>query len=494
MYAGAGYSDWEIGDIDVFVHEGEYHLFHLIIPNHDYIAHAVSRDGMSWRRVKNALFVGDPGSWDDDMLWTMHVSRGEDRFLMYYTGLRRSDRGTSQSIGLATSSDLGAWEKSEGPGWPLESAGPYYESRSQNDRGWISFRDPFRFRHGGDDYLLVCARSSEGPISRRGCVGLARWDGEQYRMGPPLLYPRMYDDIECPSVVELGGRFYLVGSIREDIKVRYWAADSFRGNYRSFHSDILLPRGNYAARVVKDGPHQLIYNFYFTDRQVNSLRVLPPPKQLDVDEKGRLLLRSFHRWEEKVTDVVKQEGLEQPVPLLRNPTSAQELDGRTWRFSSESGYEIFSLPKPASSLIWEGTLTLEGLGKCGLHIDSDSQGNGFFFPFDFVGQYVTARTWGFNEADSRNNFVFKNLQSNLFKSARKNSVYFRLIRYGNYYELSIDGIVVLTLMDYSMSGDRMGIYAASSVVSLRDSVVKLLPTPVDEYASQEATLNVEAPG
>ena len=52
-------------------------LFHLIIPNHDYIAHAVSKDGISWKRVKNALFVGDPGEWDDDMLWTMHVC--EDR-------------------------------------------------------------------------------------------------------------------------------------------------------------------------------------------------------------------------------------------------------------------------------------------------------------------------------------------------------------------------------------------------------------------------------
>ena len=73
MYSGSGFSDWEIGDITVIIHEGIYHLFHLIIPNHDYIAHAVSADGISWKRVKNALFVGDPGEWDDDMLWTMHV-------------------------------------------------------------------------------------------------------------------------------------------------------------------------------------------------------------------------------------------------------------------------------------------------------------------------------------------------------------------------------------------------------------------------------------
>jgi len=68
MYSGSGFSDWEIGDITVIIHKGIYHLFHLIIPNHDYIAHAVSRDGISWKRVKNALFVGHPGEWDDDML------------------------------------------------------------------------------------------------------------------------------------------------------------------------------------------------------------------------------------------------------------------------------------------------------------------------------------------------------------------------------------------------------------------------------------------
>ena len=79
MYSGYGFRKSEIGDVDVVVHNGEYHLFHLTLPNHDYIAHAVSRDGLHWRRVKNALFISDPPAWDDDMLWTMHVSRDPHR-------------------------------------------------------------------------------------------------------------------------------------------------------------------------------------------------------------------------------------------------------------------------------------------------------------------------------------------------------------------------------------------------------------------------------
>jgi beta-fructofuranosidase len=111
MYSGSGFSDWEIGDITVIIHKGVYHLFHLIIPNHDYIAHAISTDGISWRRVNNALFVGNPGEWDDDMLWTMDVCEVNGHFEMYYTGLQRKDRGKVARIGLAISEDLIHWEK-----------------------------------------------------------------------------------------------------------------------------------------------------------------------------------------------------------------------------------------------------------------------------------------------------------------------------------------------------------------------------------------------
>ena len=62
MYTGHGFNEWGIGDVDVIKVGDTYHLFHLYLPNHAYIAHAVSTDGLSWTRVRNALFVGDPGS------------------------------------------------------------------------------------------------------------------------------------------------------------------------------------------------------------------------------------------------------------------------------------------------------------------------------------------------------------------------------------------------------------------------------------------------
>ena len=493
MYSSSGFSDWEIGDVDVIVHNGVYHLFHLIIPNHDYIAHAISKDGISWKRIKNALFVSDPGEWDDDMLWTMNVHPEKDHFIMYYTGLQRKDRGLEQKIGKATSTDLVNWKKSNTGDFPTGSTGPFYEDSNNNPRGWLSCRDPFRFDHNGDSYLVISARSSMGPVSRRGCVGLIRLNGEVFEWQKPLVYPMVYDDIECPCLFKMKGKYYLVGSIREDVKVRYWFSDEFRGEYHSFRSDVLLPQGNYAARVVPDGEHLLVYNFFHSDGNVNQLRVLPPPKELDTDDEGRLLLKSYYRWKKMVQKVIRQPDFPAIQKLLNNPTSGVEREEDNWRIESRSGYEIFAFPRPSDSFIWEGVMIVEGMGKFGLVTDADRDGNGYFISLDITNGFIYIRAWGFNPQNNKENFVFKNIQSNIFRTIRSHTIHFSLIRYGNYIEVSIDDAVRLTLIDYTYSGKNIGIYSASSRISLRNMYLKTLPTPESEYASQQEALKEEEP-
>jgi beta-fructofuranosidase len=485
MYSGSGFSDWEIGDITVIVHEGIYHLYHLIIPNHDYIAHAVSKDGISWKRVNNALFVGNPGEWDDDMLWTMHVCHSSDKFKMYYTGLQRKDRGVISKIGLAESENLIDWEKSRKPIFPIEPKGIYYESQHANPRKWLSFRDPYYFENNGDQYLLICARSITGPVSRRGCVGVVRITNDVVELMRPLLYPMVYDDIECPCIFQLNGKYYVLGSTREDIKVRYWFCPDIFGEYHSFHADVLLPPGNYAARVVQDGGHLLIYNFFYAYGKIDAMRVLPPPKELDTDEQGRLLLKSYYRWDQMVLRTIQQDEMGGVEHLLSNPTSFSTPEPGKWTFGSLSGYEVFYFRNQASSFIWEGILTVEGMGKLGLVCGMDEDVNGYFISFDVSNGLVQIRAWGFNPVNVRHNFVFNDIQTGVFKINGKKSFHFRLIMYGNYIELSIDGVVKLTLMDYAYSGRGIGLYSASSVISLQKSVIKILPHPEEEYASQE---------
>ncbi len=485
MYSGSGFSDWEIGDITVIIHNGVYHLFHLIIPNHDYIAHATSHDGISWKRVNNALFVGHPGEWDDDMLWTMHVVQEGETFEMYYTGLQRKDRGVISRVGFATSTNLIDWTKKNKKGYPIEPDDIFYEAHEKNPRKWISFRDPFKFDHNGESYLLIAARSVEGPVSRRGCVGLVKITNDVIEYLPPLLYPLVYDDIECPCVFELNGRFYLIGSIREDIKIRYWFAPEFMGEYHSFHEDVLLPPGNYAARVVEDGEHLLVYNFFYAFGEINALRVLPPPKQLSTDDRGRLILKSYYRWDEMISKTYMQPEFDAFKPILNNPTAFSSIEDDKFFCGSRSGYEIFCFEKPSNSFKWEGILTVEGMGKLGLVCDMDDDGNGYFISFDITHGVTNIRAWGFNPKDNKNNFVFNNIQTAFFSMTTANSLHFSLIRYGNYIELSINGIVKLTLMDYAFSGKGIGLYSASSVISIQNSLLHVLPDPEEEYVKPE---------
>ena len=484
MYSGSGFKDWEIGDVEVHLHNGIYHLFHLIIPNHDYIAHAVSKDGISWERTDNAMFVGHPGEWDDDMLWTMDVGDCDDgSFEMYYTGLQISDRGVNQKVGRAISKDLINWTKTSDVDGTIASQGPHYEDLKNNPRTWLSFRDPYLYKYKGEEYLLVCGRASHGPVYRRGCVSLYQKVNGKFVAKPPLVFPLAYDDIECPCAIEINGVSYLIGSIREDIKVRYWYADEFLGEYQSFHHDVLMPQGNYAARIVKDGKHNLVYSFYFLDRQVNSKRVLPPPKELDVDEHGKLFLKSFYKWDEKVEKTYTQAAFPDVKLLYGNPTAQfDKLKGKWW-MASRSGYELFTFNKMSDSYIWEGTLKVEGVGKCGLVLAEDDDGSGYYISLDYMSGYVQIRAWGFNESDPQNNFVFKNLQTNQFISPKSLEIKFKLIRYGHYIELSIDDVVKLTLIDYRYNETRIGFYTSSSIISLKKSMYKVLENPMDEYAA-----------
>ncbi len=486
MYSGSGYSDWEIGDVTMIIDNGVYHLFHLIIPNHDYIAHAVSTDGISWKRVSNALFVGEPGEWDDDMLWTMHVCKQDEKFRMYYTGLRRKDKGVVTRIGIAESDDLLKWVKVKHAAYPLgPSDGTDYESLSNNPRNWLSFRDPFFMEVNQESYMLLCARVGKGPVSRRGCVGLFKWSGERYLALPPLMHPMAYDDVECPCGFELDGKYYLIGSIREDVKVRYWFADKFLGEYHCFHADVLMPQGNYAARILKDNDHLLIYNFFYTHGQVNSLRVFPPPKELGTDGKGRLVLKSYYRWDEMASQPVSLDSLGHPIPLFENPTNRLEFEDGKWTCGARSGYDIFWWPRPSANYIWEGRLKVEGMGKFGLTVCTDEEANGYYISFDLINGLVQFRAWGYNANNQKKNFVFENIQSNTITVPHDRAVDFRLIVFGNYLELSVDGVVKITLIDYQWSGSGLGLYSASSIISLQESTIRSLPAVIDEYASQE---------
>src|SRR5690625_7530830 len=96
----------------------------------------------------------------------------------------------------------------------------------------------------------------------------------------------------------------------------------------------------------------------------------------------------------------------------------------------------------------------------------DDEGTGYFIAMDFVNGFVQIRRWGFNPLDYHNNFTFYNLQTGIFEPATDRKIQFRLICYGYYYERSIYGRIVLTLVDYDYEVNIICLYSDSIILCL----------------------------
>ncbi|MDC7234617.1 MAG: hypothetical protein PQJ58_15405 [Spirochaetales bacterium] len=486
MYTGRGFESSELGDVDIIRHNGLFHLFHLVLPNHDYIAHAVSNDGFLWRRVKNALFIGEPGDWDDDMLWTMHVSPDPDGpalFRMFYTGISRKEGGRIQRIGLARSNDLYYWEKVSSTNYPVSITGPFYEESVAEGRHWVSCRDPFFFQDGDKRGMLVNARVPFGPKIRRGCVGLAfETEPDLFQWEKPLFFPGMYDDIEVPGLYRINNNYYLVGNVKEDVKIHYWHCDKFEGPYEAFADNVLLPKGNYAARITKIEDTYLLWNF-FTNRDVESrTTILPPPTELQVDKEGQLYLRSYAEFSRKIQKQHSQKDLIPFTRQLKNHTGKFESKQDSILLESLSGYEIYFMKKQANNFHLSCSLSMEGTGKCGIVFRAGSNTDGHFISLDFINGLAQGRIWGeSSEQDIENAFHYKITQSNHFNCTREQWKKVDVIAYGGYIELSIDERIVLRYVETEyMNNDFLGFYVESAVVNIAEMTLNELDGPEEE--------------
>jgi beta-fructofuranosidase len=483
MYAGFGFRSSEIGDVDVLWYDGLYHLFHLVLPNHDYIAHAVSSDGLTWQRVENALFISDPGGWDDDMLWTMHITTDPHRpgtWRMFYTGLCMRESGRLQRVGVARSTDLYHWEKDTSEAWPLQLPGEHYEHSLDEGRHWVSFRDPFYFRHDGRGYLLAAARVNQGPVIRRGCVALAEEVApDRFEFRPPLYHPGRYDDVEVPGIFELDGRYYLIGSIREDIKVHYWYADELTGPYRNFSDNVLLPQGNYAARICRDPSCEvpLVWNFFYKGGNIRGDHLLPPPKEVEITERGALRLRSYRGFDAKVTATRRDADLLPLDALFGNPSAFCDEGAGRCGISSRSGLEAFLVQGEHCDYRLSGTLVVETSGKFGLVMHTDGEGDGYYISLDLAKGVAQIRYWATNSGGTfEEAFSYDQIQS-ADLVPRPGPVPFRLISFGDYIELSLYGYVVLSLADARFDAGRVGFYVESSELRVLDLALETLESP-----------------
>jgi beta-fructofuranosidase len=281
----------------------------------------------------------------------------------------------------------------------------------------------------------------------------------------------------------LNGRAYLIGSIREDVKVHYWYADSPHGPYTNPHDNVLLPQGNYAARVCDEGDRCTLWNFYYVESKIKGTgNRLPPPKELITAADGQLKLGSFSGFDRVVVRTLSGHDIKPLRRFHESPTARGSRHDLSWWFASDSANELFLLEKPVRNFRLRGTFQMHGPGKCGLVLRMNEETDGYYISLDLTKGLVQARASGHNpHGGIEQAFIFEPLQANYFVSKGGTEPYeMQLIAYGTYIEFSLDGEVLLSFANDRYTAGYLGYYSEGAEVQVRNIVFEELEEPRGE--------------
>lgn len=277
-------------DFWVFQEKGEYHLFYLQAPldpdshtrhRRASVGHAVSTDLIHWREMGTALEASPyEQDWDSVSIWTGCTLKKDDTYYMFYTSRSKQDVledgyvGHTQRIGVALSKDLYTWDKFEDN--PVVTADArWYEKQPEAHNKHEGWRDPdvVYDEKTGYYYMFMTARDKDGDPKARGCIGRARSkDLLHWEVLPPAASPRMFTDMEVPSLHRHGDKWYLIFAVKENwyspwyqqkIAPRrpqtgelYFVSDSLDGEFHPIDDDHILigtSDRQYTGRIVQ-GP------------------------------------------------------------------------------------------------------------------------------------------------------------------------------------------------------------------------------------------------
>ncbi len=515
MYTPRGRGISELGDIEVVSHGDELHLFHLTLPNHDVVQHAVSHDGLTWTPLPAALRTGDPGAIDDDQIWTMSVTPrpNGDGYLMLYTALTTADDGRVQRVAAATSADLLHWRKS--PANPVAAADPRWYEAEPGQTQIVSWRDPKITRVRGSYLATVCAREATGPLPRRGCVGLMLSDDlERWEVHPPLFAPHRYWDLECPQLFRLHDdlapdRWYLTAAIMEDRTQRYWSADSVLGPYHvPPRGDLLAPPGHYAARVTHWRDRDMLFAWHqpkLAQGWMTSARTvdwveannpfgkfLAPPLELLKRPDGSLSLGSYPGW-----DAYRLREWQSPRPEAPLLGDESPHPNSAWGVASDGAMGLRTASPNAADFVLEGTLVLNA-GKGGLALRLDEAGNGLYVELALDSRRVSLQHWGTtrHEQDGSHRHAYDELQCTERSEAVATgaAIPFRLLSVGPYLEVAFGGEVALATMTGVPGAGRWGIWVEDGSCLVDDVRWAPMRRPGDVSLSEDGKTEETASG
>lgn len=479
MYVPRGFGFSEVGDIEVFPRGDELHLFHLTLPNHDLVQHAVSTDGLSWRELPAAIRTSDPGACDDDQIWTMSVTEHDGAFVMVYTALSKAEHGQIQRTAVAHSADLITWRKSDRN--PVAKADPRWYEAGLEDAGRVSWRDPKPTLINGVYYAAICAREKDGPLPRRGCVGLmTSVDLERWEVQPPLATPRRYWDLECPQIFIINGRYYLTAGIMEDRTQRYWLAPSLAGPYQvPPDGGILAPAGHYAGRVCtwqgrhlylcwhRPGTREGPVDVDWTTMSNQAGKFVVAPLVLTQRPDGSLGRQSFPGWDAYREDGVTTPGSAGRGTLLDVPVGTS----LAWSLESDPGQmDTLVTDAECGDLQATGVLRLEAVtGGLVFRFDPEAS-DGYFIELQAGSADVVLKKWLLT-SDHRTGqpwFRVEILQRGSLPAplVAGSAAPFSLILSGPYIEFELNSQVVIATLSGERQSGRLGVWVESGRISI----------------------------
>ena len=481
------YSD--IGDVEILEHEGKLHVFHLVIPNRDLVAHCVSEDGLVWKELPPAIVSGAPGETDDDMIRTVSVTPHNGKFYMMYAGCSRRDGGRVERICMAVSEDLYTWEKLP-ENSSIESDPDIYESATDYD-SYVNWRDPKPYYENGVYYCVICSRKREGATLRKGCAALmTSLDMVHWTVQQPLFLPGAYYAVECPQIYRIQNRYYLLGSIMEDNSQRYWVADHLEGPYYVAGGDNLLmpPHSHYAGRLTRFQGRD-VYLCWTAAREDGlspfglrrepgmPIRYIPALLDVKTDDTGRLILKSIDAWKrfEKRLLPVNHEQL---THRLCDTPYAQSSQGV---FSSPSGMEIWVAPECLRSFKLDCTLSIDGYcGGLAFHVDDDGAAYQLeFYPREHRAALTTHRK--IRHPNGCEGFSYRVLQTT-YCDTQSADVHISLIAAGGEIEISLNGNVRLATISTAALEGHWGVLANSGTVKLKKITLTEMAVPnIDQF-------------
>ena len=212
--------DW-VWDFWTVAHGPVHHAFFLKAPrslgdpdrrhHHARVGHAVSTDLLDWTVLPDALEPQPEPAFDDLACWTGSTVRGPDgRWWLFTSGLSHAERGRTQRIGAATSSDLMTWTRTD---VRLEADQRWYALAASSSEE-LHWRDPFVVAGNGTWHMYVTAKAPSPGVRGTGVVGHATSeDLVSWTVQPPLGVPTgVFDQLEVISLAQVGHRWALVFS------------------------------------------------------------------------------------------------------------------------------------------------------------------------------------------------------------------------------------------------------------------------------------------